>query len=111
MDASIHTRPDSRKLIKRDMTIAYARKGGQRKSASGGSSEIQKRLRWIPEAFCRFKPGDFLLSHTVARAVPSGLRSLTTVFGMGTGGSSSLKSPRSRVTTEDMTGTRTREKK
>ena len=41
-----------------------------------------------------FKPGDFLLSHTVARAVPSGLRSLTSVFGMGTGGSSSLGSPR-----------------
>src|ERR1044071_9601027 len=40
------------------------------------------------------KPGDFLLSHTVACAVPSGLRSLTTVFGMGTGGSSSLRSPR-----------------
>ena len=40
------------------------------------------------------KPGDFLLSHIVAYAVPSGLRSLTTVFGMGTGGSSSLRSPR-----------------
>src|SRR5438067_7128196 len=40
------------------------------------------------------KPGDFLLSHTLARAVPSGLRSLTAVFGKGTGGSSSLGSPR-----------------
>src|SRR3982750_1576815 len=41
-----------------------------------------------------YKPGDVLLSHTLARAVPSGLRSLTAVFGMGTGGSSSLGSPR-----------------
>src|ERR1019366_5723892 len=39
-------------------------------------------------------PVDVLLSHTRARAVPSGLRSLTAVFGMGTGGSSSLGSPR-----------------
>ncbi len=42
------------------------------------------------------KPGDFLLSHTVACAVPSGLRGLTSVFGMGTGGSLSLRSPRKR---------------
>lgn len=29
--------------------------------------------------------GDVLLSHPLAQAVPSGLRSLTTVFGMGNG--------------------------
>ena len=40
------------------------------------------------------KPGNFLLSHTLTRAVPSGLRGLTSVFGMGTGGSLSLWSPR-----------------
>ncbi len=34
--------------------------------------------------------GGDLLSHTVARAVPSALKSLTSVFGMGTGGASSL---------------------
>src|SRR5262249_10307103 len=45
------------------------------------------------EGFC-FIPGNFLLSHTLARAVPSGLRGLTSVFGMGTGGSLSLRSPR-----------------
>jgi hypothetical protein len=39
-------------------------------------------------------PGNFLRSHTLARAVPSGLRGLTSVFGMGTGGSPSLRSPR-----------------
>jgi len=34
--------------------------------------------------------GDVLLSHALAHAVPSGLRGLTSVFGMGTGGSLSL---------------------
>ena len=37
-----------------------------------------------------YKNGGDLLSHTVARAVPSALKSLTSVFGMGTGGSSLL---------------------
>ena len=31
------------------------------------------------------KAGDVVLSHTISRAVPSALRGLTTVFGMGTG--------------------------
>ncbi len=34
--------------------------------------------------------GDDLLSHIVTHAVPSALKSLTSVFGMGTGGASSL---------------------
>src|ERR1700685_1101185 len=33
----------------------------------------------------------------LARAVPSGLKGLTTVFGMGTGGTPSLQSPKSDV--------------
>src|SRR5258708_25106641 len=41
-----------------------------------------------------FNLGNFLLSHTLARAVPSGLGGLTSVFGMGTGGSLSLQSPK-----------------
>ena len=36
------------------------------------------------------KFGGVLLSHTVAHAVPSALKSLTAVFGMGTGVTSSL---------------------
>src|ERR1700694_1524157 len=47
------------------------------------------------------KPGNFLLSHTLARAVTSGLRGLTSVFGMGTGGSLSLWSPRKREEVEE----------
>ncbi len=38
-------------------------------------------------------PGGALLSHTVTRAVPSALESLTSVFEMGTGGASPLKPP------------------
>ena len=37
--------------------------------------------------------GGALLSHAVAHAVPSAQRSLTTVFGMGTGVASSLEPP------------------
>ncbi len=54
-------------------------------------------LRWAwksesPAVSCRalILPGDDLLSHTVASAVPSALRSLTAVFGMGTGVSPSV---------------------
>src|SRR6185437_13720070 len=53
----------------------------------------KQKARSEDRAF-RNKPGDFLLSHTVACAVPSGLRGLTSVFGMGTGGTLSLRSPR-----------------
>src|SRR6202142_3939131 len=56
------------------------------------SMHQQKSLRFLGGFLLR--PGNFLLSHTLARAVQSGLRGLTSVFGMGTGGSLSLKSPR-----------------
>ena len=36
-------------------------------------------------AFSKIIAGDHLISHTVARAVPSAQRGLTSVFGMGTG--------------------------
>ena len=58
------------------------------------SAKSKSPTAWVG-LFC-FKPGNFLLSHTLARAVPSGLRGLTSVFGMGTGGSLSLWSPRNR---------------
>ena len=41
--------------------------------------------------------GDDLLSHTVTRAVPSAQESLTSVFGMGTGGTSPLWPPKNCV--------------
>jgi hypothetical protein len=39
--------------------------------------------------------GNDLLSHTLSRAVQSALRGLTSVFGMGTGGTPAVKSPTS----------------
>src|ERR1043166_3739997 len=39
--------------------------------------------------------GDDLLSHTLSRAVQSARRGLTSVFGMGTGGSPAVRSPTS----------------
>ena len=45
-------------------------------------------------------PGDDLLSHTLARAVPSALRGLTAVFGMGTGVSPSPESPENLICKE-----------
>ena len=45
-------------------------------------------------AFFINSTGNDLLSHTVTHAVPSALESLTAVFGMGTGVTSPLKSPR-----------------
>ena len=43
--------------------------------------------------FKKYFGGD-LLSHTASRAVPSALKSLTAVFGMGTGVTSSLLPPK-----------------
>ena len=39
------------------------------------------------------KAGSVLLSHTVTHAVPSAMKGLTSVFGMGTGGTPSLSLP------------------
>src|SRR5437016_12705716 len=40
-----------------------------------------------------FYAGDDLRSHTLSRAVQSALRGLTSVFGMGTGGTPAVRSP------------------
>ncbi len=50
----------------------------------------------------QFNLGNVLLSHTLARAVPSGLGGLTSVFGMGTGGSLSLQSPKTLLAVIDV---------
>jgi hypothetical protein len=54
------------------------------------------RMGFLIPAFARtsFNLGNVLLSHTVTHAVPSALKGLTSVFGMGTGVSPSLWSPR-----------------
>src|SRR5450432_2876049 len=78
--------------------IQAAQNAGAVTSPARGRNN-KKGLRFLGGSLGDFEPGDFLLSHTLARAVPSGLRGLTAVFGMGTGGSLSLWSPRKRLTT------------
>jgi hypothetical protein len=61
--------------------------GSEWRSVAGCFAERkQKRPKQFvaASAFC-FYPGGDLRSHTVARAVSSALRGLTSVFGMGTG--------------------------
>src|SRR5215472_69957 len=41
----------------------------------------------------KYIAGDHLISHTLTRAVPSAQRGLTSVFGMGTGGTLAVNSP------------------
>jgi hypothetical protein len=53
----------------------------------------KKALKKIFKAFV-INPGNDLLSHQVSLTVPLALRGLTSVFGMGTGVTPSLESPR-----------------
>ena len=50
-------------------------------------------IGWINGAFVLI-PGDDLVSHAVARAVPSAQGGLTSVFGMGTGVTLPVRPPR-----------------
>src|SRR4051794_35184662 len=61
-----------------------------------GLSTLRGRETKAPDrsgAFQRLLSGNDLLSHTLAHAVPSALRGLTAVFGMGTGVTPSPESP------------------
>ena len=53
----------------------------------------RKKAPRASRGFFVMNPGDVLLSHAVPHAVPSALKSLTAVFGMGTGVASSLSPP------------------
>jgi hypothetical protein len=52
----------------------------------------RKRPRSFLNVACIYA-GNYLLSHTLSRAVPSAQRGLTSVFGMGTGGTPAVRSP------------------
>jgi hypothetical protein len=55
----------------------------------------KQKASWFPKRLFGFKNlGGVLLSHAVPHAVPSALKSLTSVFGMGTGVSSSPLPPK-----------------
>ena len=51
----------------------------------GGPDMNNPGLDNVEPGLFRGKAGDGLLSHPLSRAVPSALRGLTAVFGMGTG--------------------------
>ena len=59
----------------------------------------KKKARLPAGPLIELDPGDVLLSHAVAHAVPSALRGLTSVFGMGTGVALSLLPP-GKIATE-----------
>ena len=70
--------------------LSQERKGRENLLSAGA---IKKPLGFRQGAFVK-EFGSVLLSHTVARAVPSPQESLTSVFGMGTGGTSPLWPPK-----------------
>ena len=59
-----------------------------------GVRENGKKKARLFAGFAIYNLGNVLLSHTVTHAVPSALKDLTSVFGMGTGVSPSPWSPR-----------------
>jgi hypothetical protein len=71
------------------MHRVYQRKSRQTPRINGQKEKGQPCLDDWP----LFYAGDDLRSHTLSRAVPSALRGLTSVFGMGTGGSPAVRSP------------------
>src|SRR5438034_1135702 len=58
-----------------------------------GDAKSPERSFQKARGFCLFNPGNDLVSHKVALAVPSAQRGLTSVFGMGTGVTLSIQSP------------------
>ena len=56
-------------------------------------TNAQKPVEPMAGRAFEFNPGNDLVSHTIARAVPSAQRGLTSVFGMGTGVTLSVRSP------------------
>ena len=59
----------------------------------GRDGQKKKGSKLVASSLIEENPGDVLLSHTAARAVPSAPKSLTTEFGMGSGVASSKSSP------------------
>src|SRR3979409_1869793 len=71
--------------------------GKSRARATAADRSVRSTLkrkrpsRFLSMAF--IYAGNYLLSHTLSRAVPSAQRGLTSVFGMGTGGTPAVRSP------------------
>src|SRR5580658_6024172 len=82
---------DNQLVVGVEVGVALGRKRQRRDPTVGADIAVAKTEVGIPAdvVFVVLRPGN-----TLARAVQSGLRGLTAVFGMGTGGSLSLESPR-----------------
>src|SRR5207237_10898966 len=71
----------------------------KRPFVGGGARPASTSKRKRPRSFLNVAfiyAGNDLLSHTLSRAVQSALRGLTSVFGMGTGGTPAVRSPTTR---------------
>src|ERR671924_343224 len=78
------------------------REGGEGEPAAEVLSVFQRRIfrkrKRLPTflLIAFIYAGNDLLSHTLSRAVQSAQRGLTSVFGMGTGGTPAVRSPTNR---------------
>ena len=72
------------------------------RGGTGGGSACRLSSRTTPKG-C-MEAGSYLLSHTLEGAVPSAQESLTSVFGMGTGGTSPLSPPAKVAETRTVEG-------
>ena len=70
-------------------------KNGTERSIVNNAPYERKKARSVERAFFDANAGDYLISHTLSRAVPSARRGLTSVFGMGTGVTLAVCSPAS----------------
>src|SRR5437660_3216349 len=68
-----------------------------RARSSASRKKVKPAREVISRGFSFNNPGGFLLSHAVARAVPSAPRGLTSVFGMGTGVTLSTQPPENLI--------------
>ena len=81
-----------------DMQICrYASRICRKRTFGLSVGGLRGKRKW-PHSFLNvaiINAGNDLLSHTLSRAVQSALRGLTSVFGMGTGGTPAVRSPTS----------------
>src|SRR5437867_1710885 len=72
---------------------SVSRCGVRDETGARGHTGTKRKAQELVLGFQKQFPGNVLLSHAVSREVPSGLKGLTAVFGMGTGVAPSLESP------------------
>ena len=76
-----------------ELELKQPARGGSSNPSTANRAQKEKGPLRLQRPFSNNGPGDALLSRAVSHAVPSALRGLTAVFGMGTGVALSLWSP------------------